>query len=69
MSVVQIINILTIGSPTGIGGFYPQGLNGNIKTPTGYNVTASGLQPFAGAAQDVEVHLPAIGFTNLSLWP
>ncbi|KAK9865756.1 hypothetical protein WJX84_001274 [Apatococcus fuscideae] len=60
----MIINILTIGSPTGIGGFYPQGLNGNIKTPTGYNVTASGLQPFAGAAQDVEETVAQAGNVN-----
>ena len=53
--VHQLINILTIGSPTGIGGFFPQGLNGAIKTPTGYNTSASGTQAFAGAAQDGEV--------------
>lgn len=36
------LNILTVGSPTGKGGFFPEGLNGAIKTPAGYNVSLNG---------------------------
>ena len=43
---MQIINILTLGSPTGTGLFFPNGLNGNIKTPAGYDTTYPGLDPF-----------------------
>ncbi|KAK9862603.1 hypothetical protein WJX84_007504, partial [Apatococcus fuscideae] len=50
----MIINILTLGNPQGIGGFFPVGLNGAIKTPTGYNLSASGLQPYGVSAQTVE---------------
>ncbi|KAK9839731.1 hypothetical protein WJX84_008142 [Apatococcus fuscideae] len=42
----MIINILTLGSPTGTGVFFPNGLNGNIKTPAGYDTTYPGLDPF-----------------------
>jgi len=35
----QHINILTVGSPNGIGGFFPNGLNGVITSPFGFNVT------------------------------
>ena len=40
----QHINILTLGSPTGMGVFFPNGLNGNIKSPIGYNVTDPGTE-------------------------
>ncbi|KAK9805704.1 hypothetical protein WJX72_012559 [[Myrmecia] bisecta] len=40
----QNINILTIGSPTGRGGFFPNGLLGAINTPAGYNLTANGTE-------------------------
>ena len=55
--VLQLINILTLGNPQGIGGFFPVGLNGAIKTPTGYNLSASGLQPYGASAQTVEVSM------------
>lgn len=42
----QNINILTIGSPNGKGGFFPNGLIGRINKPTGYNKTALGLDKF-----------------------
>ena len=75
--LVQVINILTIGSPTGVGGFFPTGLVGAINTPAGYNLSASGTQAFAGAAQDGEVsHLQppltiadmTIMTSSLSVW-
>ena len=40
----QHINILTNGSPTGVGGFFPNGLNGVITSPVGFNVTDSGIE-------------------------
>ncbi|KAK9849793.1 hypothetical protein WJX84_005203, partial [Apatococcus fuscideae] len=42
----QLINIYTIGSPQGIGGFFPQGLQGVIKTPTGFDQVAGGLDTY-----------------------
>ena len=47
---LQLINILTLGNPNGIGNFFPKGLGGAIKTPTGYNETASGLDDFPFAS-------------------
>jgi len=40
----QNINVLTLGSPNGIGVFFPNGLNGVITKPTGYNATDSGVE-------------------------
>ncbi|KAK9819242.1 hypothetical protein WJX81_003477 [Elliptochloris bilobata] len=45
------INILTIGSPEGIGGFFPKGLNGVITKPTGYNVSGDGLADYPSTAR------------------
>ena len=42
----QHINILTLGSPTGTGVFFPNGLNGVIKTPAGFNLTDAGTASF-----------------------
>lgn len=54
---MQLINILTLGNPQGIGGFFPVGLNGAIRTPAGYNTSASGVQSCAAAAQTTEVRI------------
>lgn len=40
------INILTLGSPNGTGVFFPEGLNGNLRLPTGYAAMASGVADF-----------------------
>jgi hypothetical protein len=40
----QHINILTVGSPNGIGGFFPNGLNGVITSPVGFNMTDPGTE-------------------------
>ncbi len=40
----QNINILTLGNPDGRGVFFPNGLNGVITKPTGYNVTDPGTE-------------------------
>lgn len=42
--VRQNINILTLGSPDGKGAFFPNGLNGVITTPTGFNVSDPGTE-------------------------
>ncbi|KAK9839115.1 hypothetical protein WJX74_009810 [Apatococcus lobatus] len=47
----MIINILTLGSPTGVGGFFPSGLVGNITSPAGYNLTASGTESWGNATE------------------
>ncbi len=50
---LQVINIVTLGSPSGTGAFFPNGLVGNITKPTGYNVTASGLDSFPSSGAKV----------------
>lgn len=50
---VQVINIVTLGSPDGKGVFFPSGLYGAINKPTGYNVTASGLDSFPSSGAKV----------------
>lgn len=39
---------MTLGSETGKGGFFPQGLNGRINTPAGYNDTANAWGGYPG---------------------
>ena len=51
----QHINILTLGSPTGTGVFFPNGLNGVIKTPAGFNLTAAGTESFYKAVPSGQV--------------
>ena len=41
-NALQIINILTLGSPDGIGCFFPKGFLGKINKPTGFDASASG---------------------------
>ena len=45
------INILTLGSPNGTGVFFPEGLNGNWRLPTGYAAMASGVADFPANPQ------------------
>jgi hypothetical protein len=55
----QLINILTLGAADGKGCFFPNGLLGEIVTPTGYNATASGTTDFPPAAPVAgQVHSP-----------
>ena len=51
---LQIINILTLGSPDGIGCFFPKGFLGKINKPTGYDASAS------GQLHDTPVALPRL---------
>ena len=51
----QHINILTLGSPTGTGVFFPNGLNGVIKTPAGFNLTDAGTASFYKAVPSGQV--------------
>ena len=59
VAVMQIINILTLGSPSGVGGFFPSGLVGNITSPVGYNLTASGTESWGNATEVNEVYAPS----------
>ena len=47
--------MLTLGSPTGTGVFFPNGLNGVIKTPAGYNLQDSGTASFFKAVPSGQV--------------
>ncbi|BDA43081.1 Desiccation-related protein PCC13-62 [Coccomyxa sp. Obi] len=53
----QIINIVTLGSPDGVGVFFPKGLYGAINKPTGFNVSASGLDSFPSSGAKVASQL------------
>ena len=43
---VQLINILTLGSPQGVGVFFPSGFLGAINKPASYNESLPGLDSF-----------------------
>ena len=43
---MQLINILTLGNPEGVGVFFPEGLLGAITKPTGYNASSAGNQAY-----------------------
>ena len=61
----QHINILTLGSPTGTGVFFPNGLNGVIKTPAGFNLTDPGTASFYKAVPSGQVRKTCtIGFSG-----
>ena len=45
---------MTLGSDTGKGGFFPDGLNGKITKPTGYNVTANARGGYPGNSVTVQ---------------
>ena len=42
----QLINMYSLGNPSGVGPFFPNGLVGAINKPTGYTNMASGLEDF-----------------------
>jgi hypothetical protein len=41
---LQVINIVTRGAPDGKGAFFPDGMNGKIRTPAGYDEMADGFE-------------------------
>ena len=43
---LQLINILTLSNPNGIGAFFPNGLLGKLNKPTGYSNAANLLADF-----------------------
>ncbi|BDA43080.1 Desiccation-related protein PCC13-62 [Coccomyxa sp. Obi] len=45
----MLINILTLGSPQGVGVFFPKGFYGAINTPYSYNMSEPGLDAFPAA--------------------
>ena len=51
--MLQLINILTLGDPQGVGVFFPEGLLGAINKPTGFNVSASGTNAFLAGSGPV----------------
>lgn len=44
----QVLHILTLGSPTSKGGFFPDGVNGRINSSVGYNVSANAYKGYSG---------------------
>ena len=46
MNALQVINILTLGSPNGKGCFFPNGFVGRINNPSGYTALADGTMAF-----------------------
>jgi hypothetical protein len=44
----QVLRIVTLGSDTGRGGFFPNGVNGRIVTPAGYADAVNGYGGWPG---------------------
>jgi hypothetical protein len=44
----QVLRILTNGSPTSKGGFFPDGINGRLNSSEGYNVSANAYKGYPG---------------------
>jgi len=69
---LQNINILTLGNPEGKGVFFPEGLLGEITTPTGYNKSDPGNETFPSgltmnsAILDTQVYYHDIDICMLS---
>jgi hypothetical protein len=48
---------VTLGSDTGKGGFFPEGVNGRINSPAGYNDSANAWGGYPGNNVRVDVEL------------
>ncbi len=48
----QLINMYSLGNPSGIGPFFPNGLVGAINSPVGYSNMATGLEDFPASPMD-----------------
>ncbi len=48
----QLINMYSLGNPSGIGPFFPNGLVGAINSPVGYANMATGLEDFPASPMD-----------------
>ncbi len=56
----QLINMYSLGNPSGIGPFFPNGLVGAINSPVGYANMATGLEDFPATPADAsQVNTPA----------
>lgn len=44
----QVLRIVTLGSETGKGGFFPEGVNGRINSPAGFNDSANAWGGYPG---------------------
>ena len=48
----QLINMYSLGNPSGIGPFFPNGFSGAINSPVGYTNMATGLEDFPASPMD-----------------
>ena len=48
----QLINMYSLGNPSGIGPFFPNGFVGAINSPVGYTNMATGLEDFPASPMD-----------------
>ncbi len=48
----QLINMYSLGNPSGIGPFFPNGFSGAINSPVGYINMATGLEDFPASPMD-----------------
>ena len=56
----QLINMYSLGNPSGIGPFFPNGFVGAINSPVGYTNMATGLEDFPATPADAfQVNTPA----------
>ena len=61
----QLINMYSLGNPSGIGPFFPNGLVGAINSPVGYANMATGLEAFPASPMDAfQVDTPAAAVAN-----
>ncbi len=61
----QVLRILTLGSPTSKGGFFPDGINGRLNSSEGYNVSANAYKGYPGnKVQDAIRHLHCIALVS-----
>ena len=60
----QLINMYSLGNPSGIGPFFPNGLVGAINSPVGYANMATGLEDFPASPMDAF----QVGHCAVSAW-
>ena len=62
---LQLINILTLGNPNGVGAFFPNGLLGKLNKPTGFANSANLLADFPTDA--VASQVPCLSMLSLAI--
>ncbi|KAK9834043.1 hypothetical protein WJX81_005369 [Elliptochloris bilobata] len=58
----MVINILTLGSPSGKGSFFPKGLSGPITSPAGYDASDAGTKSIEKAVATVQETVVQLGY-------